>query len=71
MHQSLKAYLVPESDISSPIINDGPELAILLQVVHQGLQSMDTVDEIGNPFLVVFLVQSLPDIVNGLAENGG
>jgi hypothetical protein len=64
------AYLVPKSDISSTVIDDRPELAVLLEVRHEELQSVDTVDEVDNSLLIVLVVDSLPDIVNGLAENG-
>ena len=64
-------YLVPESDISGTIIDNGPQLAVLLKIVHESLQSVDTVDEIDNSLFVVLLVQSLPDIVDGFTENGG
>jgi hypothetical protein len=67
----LLAYLVPESDISSTVIDDGPQLAVLLEIVHESLQSVDTVDEIEDSLFVVLLVQSLPDIIDGFAENGG
>jgi hypothetical protein len=69
-YRSVATYLVPKSDISSTIINDGPQLAVLLEIVHESLQSVDTVDEIGNSLFVVFLVQGLPDIVDGFTENG-
>jgi hypothetical protein len=63
--------LVPESDISRTVVNDRSELAVALQVAHQVLHSVDTVDEVDNTVLVVLLVERLPDIVDGLAENGG
>ena len=66
----LVAYLVPKSDISSTIIDDGPQFAVLLEIVHESLQSVDTVDEVDNSLFVVLLVQSLPDIVDGFTENG-
>lgn len=41
-----------------------------MQVVHESLQSVDTVDEVDNTLLLVLLVQRLPDIADGFAENG-
>jgi hypothetical protein len=32
---------------------------------------VDTVDKVDNSLFVVFLVQGLPDIVDGFTENGG
>ena len=65
------AYLVPESDISSTVIDNGPQLAVLLEIVHESLQSVDTIDKVDNSLFVVFLIQGLPDIVDGFTENGG
>ena len=64
-------YLVPESDISGTIIDNGPQLAVLLKIVHESLQSVDTVDKVEHSLLIVFLVQGLPNIVDGFTENGG
>jgi hypothetical protein len=63
-------YLVPESDISSTIIDDGPQLAVLLEIVHKSLQSVDTVDKVDDSLFVVLLVQGLPDVVDGFTKNG-
>jgi hypothetical protein len=65
------AYLVPEGDISSSVIDDGPEFAVLLEVRHESLQSVDTVDEIDDSLFLVLVVQCLPDIVDSLAQDGG
>lgn len=65
------AHLVPQSDISGTIINDRPELAVLVQVRHEVVQSVDAADQIENTLLVVLLVEGLPDVVDTLAENSG
>jgi hypothetical protein len=64
------AHLVPESDISSTIIDDRPQLAVLLEIVHESLQSVDTVDKVDNSLFVVLLVQGLPDIIDGFTKDG-
>jgi hypothetical protein len=68
--RGIVAHLVPESDISSTVIDDGPQLAVLLEIVHECLQSVNTVDKVNNSLFVMFLVQGLPDIVDGFTENG-
>jgi len=42
-----------------------------LEIVHQSVQSVDTVDKVDDALLVVFLVQSLPHVVDRFAQDGG
>ena len=63
-------HLVPESNISRTIVDDRSELGVALQVAHEIFHSVDTVDEIDDSLLFRFLVKSLPDVIDGLAENG-
>jgi len=41
-----------------------------MKIVHESLQSVDTVDKVDDSLFVVLLVQGLPDIVDGFTENG-
>lgn len=64
-------FLIPQSDVSLAIINDGSQFGISGQVVHENVHTFAALDEIDNLLLVILLVEGTDSVVDGLAENGG
>jgi len=61
--------LIPERNVACAIIDDRAELAVALEIVHEEVQAIDAIDEVGDTVLVMFLIERLPDIVDGFAED--
>lgn len=68
--EELGNLLVPERDVSGTVVDDRAQLAVALEIAHEVLETVDTVDEVDDALLLGLLVERLPDIVDGLAEDG-
>lgn len=52
------------------VIDDGAEFSIALEVSHQVLHPVNTVDEIDDPVLIRLLVEGDVGVVDAFGENG-
>lgn len=48
--------LVPERNVSLAVVNDGSQLGVFLEVVHEDVHALDALGEVENLFLFVELV---------------
>lgn len=69
--EEARNLLVPQRNIPGAIVNDGTELGVVLEVVHQVFEAVNAVDEVDDALFVGFLVEGLPDVVDRLGEDGG
>lgn len=67
----LRDELVPQGYVRLTIVNDGAELCLSLQLSHEGVHTLDTLDEIDDALLVVLLVESDDYVLNSLSKDGG
>jgi len=50
-------HLIPQCNITSAIIDDKAELAVIVKVIHQAVHPVYAIDQISDALLVVLLIQ--------------
>ena len=66
----LRNLLIPQSDITLVVVDNGAELCVAAQVVHELVHTLDAVNEVDDNLLGALLIERNRNIVDRLAEDG-